>query len=147
LKEIAELVRPLLHQDITFVDFACGKNDFAPLLGCSFQSFDILPAPQSTTQDWFTVNELPDNIAIGLNPPFGYQGSLAKEFIQHALKFQPIYLFLILPNMRWSPPGYEEILSRELPEDAFYDPDTNKTFKEICTSFKIFKRSNINKKR
>lgn len=44
--------------------------------------------------------------------------------------------------MRWNPEGYKALLQKELPDDAFYDPMSNKTFKEISTTFYIFGRSN-----
>jgi len=141
LKDISSLVKPYLEKNITFVDFSCGKNEFAPLLGCPFLAFDVSAAPNATVADWLKVSKLPNDIAIGLNPPFGYQGQIARKFIEHALKFSPRYMFLILPNMRWQPPGYEIVYSKELAEDSFYDPTTNKSYKEISTTFTIFKKS------
>lgn len=35
---------------------------------------------------------------MGLNPPFGVQASLANKFIDHALKFKPKLLILIVPQ-------------------------------------------------
>jgi hypothetical protein len=140
LKGISEIVKPFL-KGLTFVDFSCGKNDFAPLLGCPYIAYDICPAPDAQECDWFKVTDLPGSIAIGLNPPFGYQGQLARKFMEHALQFEPVYMFLILPNMRWKPPNYEEIYTKELPDDSFYDPNNGKTFREISTTFRIFKRS------
>lgn len=69
-----------------------------------------------------------------------YQGKTAKKFVQHAISFDPQYLFLILPNMKWTPSNYEIIYMEELPENAFYDSITGKNYKEICTTFKIFKK-------
>src|SRR5690554_3623706 len=34
LKHIADLVSPFVHDRDIFVDFSCGKNNFAPLLRC-----------------------------------------------------------------------------------------------------------------
>lgn len=124
-----------------FIDFSCGKNEFVPLLSCKTVAYDISPCEGGIIQDWLTVSNVPENAIIGLNPPFGYQGRVAKEFIEHGLKFSPKYLFLILPNMRWKPPGYEIIYEEDLPDDSYYEPISNKTFKEISTTFFIFKRS------
>ena len=54
-------------------------------------------------------------------------------------------MFLILPNMRWTPKGYEIVFKKDLPEDTFYDPLTDKKYKEICTTFHIFTRTNNQK--
>jgi hypothetical protein len=113
LKYIAKKVKPYINNDVTFVDFACGKNEFAPLLKCKYISFDIVPYPGVTVQDWLTVDNLPNRLIIGLNPPFGYQGNLARQFILHALTFNPLYLFLILPNMKWTPNNYEAIYNEQ----------------------------------
>lgn len=41
---------------------------------------------------------LPPNSIIGLNPPYGLRGELARQFIEHALRFQPRLLALIVPD-------------------------------------------------
>lgn len=35
---------------------------------------------------------------MGLNPPFGFNGSLANKFISKALEFRPKILILIVPS-------------------------------------------------
>lgn len=141
LQDLSEKIRPLLEKETTFVDFSCGNNDFVGLLGCKSISFDINPIQGAITRDWLTVRDLPLDVVIGLNPPFGYQGQMARRFVEHALHFSPRYMALILPNLRWNPPGYEEIFSMELPKDAFYDPETGKIYREICANFKIYRPS------
>lgn len=42
LIKISNLLQPFLHSDDFFVDFSCGKNTFANLLGLDFKSFDII---------------------------------------------------------------------------------------------------------
>jgi hypothetical protein len=144
LKHIASVVAPLLQKlggDLVFVDFACGDNSFCPLLNCKTISYDIASIATRNggiMRDWLTVDELPEKLVIGLNPPFGYQGSVAKKFIEHALKFKPVYMFLILPNIRWKPQNYILVHQEPLADNSFYDPITKKTFREISTTFNIF---------
>jgi len=80
-------------------------------------------------------------LIIGLNPPFGYQGATARKFVEHALLFKPKYMFLILPNLRWAPPGYVLVYQENLANNSFYDPITNRIHKEISTTFNIFEMS------
>ena len=135
-------------QDVVFVDFACGSNQFCPLLPCRTIAFDIAQIAKqhgAIVEDWFSVKveSLPPNLIIGLNPPFGYQGATARKFVEHALLFKPKYMFLILPNLRWSPPGYVLVYQENLANNSFYDPTTNKIHKEISTTFNIFEQSPI----
>jgi hypothetical protein len=44
------------------------------------------------------VRWLPPNSIIGLNPPYGLRGELARQFIDRALRFQPRLLALIVPD-------------------------------------------------
>ncbi|KAJ0943820.1 hypothetical protein HanPSC8_Chr03g0109131 [Helianthus annuus] len=46
------------------------------------------------------VDALPDGsrLVMGLNPPFGVKASLANKFIDHALKFKPKLIILIVPQ-------------------------------------------------
>lgn len=145
LARIAEEVRALVKSDWTFVDFSCGTNEFAPALGCSFYSFDASPAALTTNftcKDWFAVDARDfgsppcDRLAIGLNPPFGYQASLARKFVEHALKFRPQVLALIIPSQsRWSVVGYTAHTQRQLATDSFYDPKTGATHRDITSKF------------
>ncbi|KAI3755643.1 hypothetical protein L1987_55448 [Smallanthus sonchifolius] len=72
---------------------------------CRFKNYDLI-TPKNTfnfeKRDWFTVpvEALPDGsgLVMGLNPPFGVEASLANKFIDHALKFKPKLLILIVPE-------------------------------------------------
>lgn len=141
LSQIALWVAPFVKENDLFVDFSCGSNEFAPLLNCQCICYDIVLVPGGIQQDWLTVHELPKDAIIGLNPPFGYQGQLARKFVQHALTFAPAYLFLILPNKRWNIQGYETMFERELPNNAFYNPLSGKTYYEISTTFYVYKKT------
>jgi len=151
LSRIAEEVRELIKPDWTFVDFSCGANEFAPALGCLFYSFDASPAANETSftcKDWFSVEAQDfgsppcDMLAIGLNPPFGYQATLARAFVEYALKFRPQVLALIVPSqIRWKVVGYDVHTQRQLAMDSFYDPCTNKAHKEISAQFLLLSKS------
>ncbi|KAI7744963.1 hypothetical protein M8C21_006460, partial [Ambrosia artemisiifolia] len=72
---------------------------------CKFKNYDLI-TPKNTfnfeKRDWFSVplDALPDGsgLVMGLNPPFGVKASLANKFIDHALKFKPKLLILIVPE-------------------------------------------------
>ncbi|CAM6128024.1 unnamed protein product [Calypogeia fissa] len=120
LKKIVDRIQPYIENGDMVVDFCCGANDFSVLLNkkltsggksCEFKNFDLHPPKDTfcfTKGDWFE-NDGHDffegnRLIIGLNPPFGYMGSLADKFILHALKFKPKLLILIVPpvSMRFS---------------------------------------------
>jgi hypothetical protein len=151
LSRIAQEVRELITPDWTFVDFSCGANEFAPALGCLFYSFDASPAANETNftcKDWFSVEARDfgsppcDTLAIGLNPPFGYQATLARAFVEYALTFRPQVLALIVPSQtRWKVTGYNVHTQRQLAMDSFYDPGTNKTHSEISAQFLLLTKN------
>ena len=60
LEDTAEWVKPYVNESDTFVDFSCGKNEFAPLLSCKSICYDICPASEAITRDWFEVSKLPE---------------------------------------------------------------------------------------
>ncbi|PNX77036.1 enhanced downy mildew protein [Trifolium pratense] len=73
---------------------------------CSFKNYDLFQAKNDFNfekRDWMTVQaeELPhgSQLIIGLNPPFGVNGSLANKFINKALTFKPKLLILIVPKV------------------------------------------------
>lgn len=96
------------------VDFCCGANEFSILLKkkldgtgkkCNYKNFDIIQTKSDfnfVKRDWFQVKqeELVDGnrLIMGLNPPFGVRGQLANQFIDHALKFKPKLIILIVPK-------------------------------------------------
>ncbi|CAI9265055.1 unnamed protein product [Lactuca saligna] len=122
LKEIVERLHWYVDDGDTVVDF-CYKN------------YDLI-TPKNTfsfeKRDWFSVpvEDLPDGsrLVMGLNPPFGVQASLANKFINHALKFKPKLLILIVPketkrlDQKWYP--YDLIWEEEhmLSGKSFYLP-------------------------
>ncbi|KAK1431111.1 hypothetical protein QVD17_14349 [Tagetes erecta] len=114
LKEIVNRLHCYVEDGDTIVDFCCGSNDFSMLMKekldsmgkrCQFKNYDVI-TPKNTfnfeKRDWFSVpvEALPDGsrLVMGLNPPFGVQAYLANKFINHALKFKPKLLILIVPE-------------------------------------------------
>lgn len=145
LRDIGSFVTDLVPDGYTFVDFSCGDNYFCRECIPSVNSigYDIMPKDDTTVTraDWLTVQHLPKNLVIGLNPPFGYQGSMAKKFVKKALSFDPYALVLILPLVKFDVPSYEVIHERILPKDSFIDPDTQKPFSEIGAKFVVYRKS------
>nr|XP_043630206.1 protein ENHANCED DOWNY MILDEW 2-like [Erigeron canadensis] len=114
LREIVDRLHWYVEDGDTIVDFCCGSNDFSCFMKekldsmgkrCRFKNYDLI-TPKNTLgfkkQDWFSVpvEALPDGsrLVMGLNPPFGVRASLANKFINHALKFQPKLIILIVPK-------------------------------------------------
>ncbi len=141
LSSIARILlqRKIITKHDTFVDFSAGHNDFGGLLGLSrWVGFDIYPPKSRQHPDhfrrvnWFNVTRLPQNCIIGLNPPFGQNGSFAIEFLDHAMRVhKPKLLVCILPgNTPWQKTakeaGYELMSSlNDLCGGAsFYIPGT-----------------------
>jgi hypothetical protein len=146
LERLATIVKTYIEPGMIFVDFSCGRNTFAPRLDCQYVSYDIMSVKDAIQKDWLTIKTLPSkNIACGLNPPFGYQGKTARQFIEHACKFGPHYFFLILPHMRWTPPDYESIYIEKLLPNSFYTEELDGTEKDFSypTWFHILKRKTV----
>jgi len=108
------------------VDTCCGENNWLKAVqdvcgsrnrsigGVTFQAFDLFPAKNkqpgnAQVADWFTVNAAqlglvphghvqPDQLVMGLNPPFGMGNSLAAKFINHMAAFRPRLIVLIVPQ-------------------------------------------------
>lgn len=141
LRQIAQKCNKFLNQTSTFVDFACGTNEFIKHLHCQTISFDIMPSENAIQADWLSVRSgIPAHSMIGINPPFGYKSAMAKKFINHAIMFNPRYIAVIIPTTNWKPLGFELIQCHNLPHNAFYIPETGKDF-AFPTTFYIFERS------
>uniref|UniRef100_A0A803LRH7 Uncharacterized protein n=1 Tax=Chenopodium quinoa TaxID=63459 RepID=A0A803LRH7_CHEQI len=107
----SERDKTLLDNEI--VDFCCGANEFSCLMKkklvdvgkkCYFKNFDLFPSKNDFNferRDWFSVQsgELAEGsrLIMGLNPPFGVKASLANQFINKALQFNPKLLIFIVP--------------------------------------------------
>lgn len=78
------------------------------------------------------------------NPPFGKQGSLAKQFIQHSAKYANIIAFIlpksfVKPSMsRAFPSKFHCILEKELPKDSF---EVNQVAYDVPCIFQVWRKS------
>ncbi|XP_076922126.1 protein ENHANCED DOWNY MILDEW 2-like [Bidens hawaiensis] len=114
LEKIVDKLHWYIEDGDTVVDFCCGANDFSCLMKkkldetgkkkCSYKNFDITRPKNDFNfekRDWMKVTprELPSGsqLVMGLNPPFGTKAALANKFIDHALKFKPKLIVLIVP--------------------------------------------------
>ena len=147
---IVPILKKYMHTDSIFVDFSCGQNTLGYRLKTYAReiiAYDIAPTVQALqsgaiVMDWFNVTSIPCDSFVGLNPPFGYRGNIAQDFINHTLKIgNPMCLFLILPirNQKWDIPGYIEVEKIKLPLDAFICPNDD-IFSFPCYYY-VFKRS------
>ena len=141
LSNIARILtsQKLVTKHDTFVDFSAGHNDFGGLLGTSrWVGFDIYPPKTRQHPDhfrrvnWFNVTRLPPNCVVGLNPPFGQNGSFAVDFLEHTMRVhKPKLIVCILPgNTPWQAPaeaaGYKlhSCLTNLCGGSSFYIPGT-----------------------
>jgi len=82
------------------------------------------------------------------NPPFGKQGSLAKNFIQHSSTYADIIAFILprsflKPSMNRSfPPRFHCILERELPKDSF---QVNNIAYDVPCVFQIWEKKIVDR--
>ncbi|CAH8358814.1 unnamed protein product [Eruca vesicaria subsp. sativa] len=113
LQQIVDRLHWYAEDGDMIVDFCCGANDFSWLMKakleetgkkCSFKNYDLFQAKNDfcfEKRDWLTVckEELPPGrrLIMGLNPPFGFNASLANAFVAKALEFLPKILILIVP--------------------------------------------------
>jgi len=91
-------------------------------------------------QDWFALQQLKHkpkkngSIIIGFNPPFGFRGSEARKFVEHAVRLtsdiERVFIAMILPHIAdhknmggetWVPPLFIEKFVKALPNvNSFY---------------------------
>lgn len=82
------------------------------------------------------------------NPPFGKQGSLAKQFIQHAAQYATIIGFIlpksfVKPSMsRAFPSKFHCILEKELPKDSF---EVNQVAYDVPCVFQIWQKKDTDR--
>eukprot|EP00307_Rebecca_sp_RCC1486_P002971 CAMPEP_0119431994 /NCGR_PEP_ID=MMETSP1335-20130426/46986_1 /TAXON_ID=259385 /ORGANISM="Chrysoculter rhomboideus, Strain RCC1486" /LENGTH=268 /DNA_ID=CAMNT_0007457805 /DNA_START=114 /DNA_END=920 /DNA_ORIENTATION=- len=123
LLNIASVLKPHLKPETdTYVDFSAGNNEFPPMLGLRYVSYDILPHPLGERareaelcldkdgegiaymqkQNWLAVDAgslPPGELVVGLNPPFGKANTAARAFIEHAAECgRARIIVLIVPN-------------------------------------------------
>ena len=124
LHEVVTEWLPRLGPNDVFVDFSAGDGALGALIrrhypGTVTYEVDLKPRPcpislrppgeepvtKVIEKDWFTVrrSDLPackegGRLVCGFNPPFGYRGKVAREFVAHAAKtIQADELVLLMP--------------------------------------------------
>lgn len=146
LRRVARMVASRMDDDDCFVDCSCGTGELGLALanlGKKVIMFDVddrfvfeEATPFFIKKSWFdvTANDFPPakNYIMGFNPPYGYRGKLARDFISHCLTFGlgkrcPLLVFLV-PYLRgWCPQNYvEEGHQTEKSKDIFYYPGKKK---------------------
>ena len=82
------------------------------------------------------------------NPPFGKQGSLAKQFIQHAAQYAQLIAFIlpksfVKPSMsRAFPSKFHCIMEKELPKDSF---EVNQVAYDVPCVFQIWQKKDTDR--
>ncbi|GMH42351.1 hypothetical protein BSKO_10270 [Bryopsis sp. KO-2023] len=159
LKDIVTRVIPYLAQNDMVVDFSCGSNEWLEIMRntCELEKMVIRckaydPFTPMHTKDWFRKSWMDvkreeldngDHLVIGLNPPFGVGGYLAQQFVEHALKFNPRLLVLIVPACNPSPPGYTVVQEdyQICADRSFYIPGLKKaSWNKEPPPFRILRR-------
>lgn len=137
----------------TIVDFSCGDNRWITSLlkvksslkwfACDIQPPENVVLP-CVKKDWFKISKIPlKNIDIvGLNPPFGFKGSIARNFIERAVNLcSPRYLTLVIPYFMndWVADDYSVLL--DVPIENKYVRENEEINISISTHFVIWERS------
>ena len=149
LKEIADLVDTLVPRSARrYFDFSAGDGQFANLLlERSFTiagQVDLFPRCCDVLQQDFLQTSPRDDVdIIGLNPPFGKQGVLAKQFVRQAEVWQASYIVLILPaRLRgtfWIH-EYDVLHSQPISRNAFFRPSRPNVSIHVPTTLWILQR-------
>jgi predicted RNA methylase len=149
LKKTIDVLNLDIKKDI-FIEPSAGDGSFSDKiieLGIENHKFyDIEPMKEGIIkQDFFLLSEeFKDSVFIG-NPPFGYKGKLAVQFINHSFKLGAKYVAFILPITfsRYSAQrninkNAALIYEEELMEESIYKNIKKKKDYDIKTIFQIW---------
>lgn len=99
----ADKIDYYLKPDMTFMDFSAGDDYLCNLLrgrGHHCLSYDISPrASTIVKQDFLSLDPKEfstEQLVIGWNPPFGYRSRMTRQFLQHALNFDPLRIYCVV---------------------------------------------------
>lgn len=135
-------------QNYKWVEPSAGNGVFFNLLpkknriGIDINAFDT----QIIQTDYLKYQLPKKSIVIG-NPPFGHRGVMALNFINHSQNAD--YVCFILPmffeskgkgSIKYRVKGFNLIHSERLVENAFYNPNTNKSVDVKCV-FQIWSKN------
>ena len=109
LLQLVDRLKRFVVPSDTYIDFSAGTNEFGGLLAKAtgvkkWLGMDLYPVRYNAcpahfrVKNWFDVKRLPPDTVIGLNPPFGSLNRAASLFVEHALRFRPRMLALVLPD-------------------------------------------------
>jgi len=142
LEGIAKVVNKLVPEGRYF-DFSAGDGRFAELLSADARQIDLHPrSPRVLERDFLTYPPESADV-IGLNPPFGKQGTLAKRFVRRAEAWKARFMVLILPRLRgtfWVD-DYRVVVSRPLPRNAFFRPSRPGRSVHVPTTLWVLERA------
>jgi hypothetical protein len=130
-----------------WIEPSAGNGSFLKTLPNSIRSIgiDLDPKMEGILKGDFLIWEPSSQgkrVFFG-NPPFGKQGSLAKQFIQHAANYANIIAFIlpksfVKPSMsRAFPSKFHCILEKELAKDSF---EVNKVAYDVPCVFQIWQK-------
>ena len=131
-----------------YFDFSAGDGRFSEILRSkNFHiagQVDIHPRSDAVSKEDFLSLAPKTNIdIIGLNPPFGKQGTMAKEFVRRVVSWNAAFMVLILPaRLRgtfWVD-NYRVLHTRSLPPKSFYRPGSKKRL-TVPTSLWVLQRT------
>ena len=133
-----------------WIEPSAGNGTFFNLLPKNNRiGIDIHPLNDEIIQSDYLQYSLPKNkksIVIG-NPPFGHRGVMALNFINHSKNAD--YVCFILPmffeskgkgSVKYRVKGFNLIHSERLVENAFYNPNTDKSVDVKCV-FQIWSKN------
>ena len=133
VKHIVKIVQDMFPEYRAFVEPSAGSGNISEYLrkiGCDVIAYDIAPEHENIIKaDYLLTKVLKDkHLTIG-NPPFGYKGKLAIEFLNKALTESDVVAFIMpITALKYSVQKnilkdanllYQEIL----PRDSFELPD------------------------
>lgn len=152
-----EYIIPLIrkHKLKWFVDFSAGDAYLSEYIGKYIKCINIDKYPAQGPrvpifkEDFLklkSVPKLPDNESsiVGFNPPFGRNGKMAIQFIEHAIKIvQPEFIACILPHAA-AVRNYttmKPILTKPLNGCSFYSVKEKRNV-NVPSIFVIFQKTN-----
>lgn len=144
-KELSELIIERYGMETTYVEPSEGNGSFSKHFPTVI-GYDIDPVLESTIKaDFLTIDPVP-GIYIG-NPPFGYKGRMAIDFLNHAAKAAQAICFIMprsinKPRLQDQINPYWHVVYEEDIENVFEHTETRCTFQ--IWEPKPYKRSERN---
>jgi len=144
-RECVTILKKHTNDTEIWIEPSAGTGVFLDLIPDA-TGYDIDPKHPKIQQADFLTIELPSNCVVYGNPPFGRQGSLAKQFIRHAALSAAIIGFILplsftKPSMqRAFPEMFHLMESWRLPINAFL---ANGQSYDVPSVFQVWKRLDV----